>query len=103
MTRGLIHIGCVKMTPPSTRESPWLFVTLHDAREFSLISGRELWAVIRFDPSLYHVWPGGRAEVYPAEVREKWAARRPKNLGTSSGTSRESDFSRPASSEKRKG
>lgn len=95
--KGLIYIGNVKMTPRSTREAPWLFNSLDDAQLFSRISSRIVWAVRSDDLNIYRFYPGGRGEAYPAEVREKWAARGSKKRGTSSGTRRESVFDASAS------
>jgi hypothetical protein len=70
----IYNIANVKMTPPSTRTSPWGFQSLGEARTFAVISYRPIWAVCAFDPNLYHVFPGGRCESYPPEIRDKWAA-----------------------------
>jgi hypothetical protein len=75
MTSGPIYIGNVKMSPRCTREKPWLFESLDDAYLFAKISGRPVWAVDVCLPNLYRIYPGGRVESYPPEVREKWAAR----------------------------
>lgn len=72
--RDPIYIGAVKMTPLSTRRDPWSFARLTDVREFALIASRPVWAVIAGDLRIYHVYPGGRCECYPPEVRDKWAA-----------------------------
>lgn len=83
---GVIYIGNVRMRPAGFRSDPWLFKTLRDAQVFSTISEHYFWAVVMKDPSLYRIWPGGRTEVYPAEIREKWAAKNRKKRGTGSGT-----------------
>jgi hypothetical protein len=73
--KGPICIGNVKMTPISSRREPWIFSRITDARDFSILSCRAIWASIPGDPRLHHIWPGGRHEVYPPEVRVKWEAR----------------------------
>jgi hypothetical protein len=75
-----ICIGNVKMTPPSTREAPWIFPTLSQATEFSRIAFRMVWAVIPGDRRLYEAYPGGRCVAYTPEVRDKWAARKRRKL-----------------------
>jgi hypothetical protein len=93
MTPGPIHISIVKMSPRSTRRTPYVFNTMTDARAFSSIAMLDLWAELRTAPDgLYHIWPGGRALYYSPEIRKKWAPRRSKNLGTGSGTACEGDF-----------
>jgi hypothetical protein len=90
MTRGL-YIGNVKMSPRSTREAPWMFARLSDAREFALISFRYVWAVVPEKPdTVYRVWPGGRVEEYFPTMLVRRNG--PKKAGTSSGTSRERHF-----------
>jgi hypothetical protein len=69
----LISIGNVRLTPPSTREDPYLFEDLVDAAVLSRITGSEIWAICSFDSNLYRIYPGGRTESYPSAVREKWA------------------------------
>lgn len=59
-----IYIGNVRMEPRSTRETPYLFGRLQEAREFSLITGHAIYAAIPGDSAIYRVWPGGRLEQY---------------------------------------
>jgi hypothetical protein len=83
---GVIYIGNVRMRPAGTRSDPWLFKTIAEARVFSAISEHHFWAVVMKDSALYRIYPGGRTEAYPAEIREKWAAKKRKKRGTGSGT-----------------
>lgn len=61
----MIYIGNVKMTPRSTREAPYLFKNLLDAREFSRVSGQAIWAgLVGSTDHMYsfRIFPGGRIE-----------------------------------------
>jgi hypothetical protein len=72
----VIYIGNVKMTPLSTREAPYLFKDLNDAREFSRISGRVIWAgLVGSTDHMYsfRIYPGGRSEQWPKKRQNRMA------------------------------
>lgn len=69
---GPIYIGNVQMTPPSTREAPYLFGRLQEARVFAAITGHAVYAMTPDDSSaVYRIWPGGRLELYDAPPAEE--------------------------------
>ena len=59
----MIYIANVRIEPQSSLEELWQFTNLNDAREFSRISYRMLYAAIPGDPKIYKIYPGGRVEV----------------------------------------